>query len=76
MAALQEKFPNLLELYGKGLEDGENFSALSVDDLERMDEGDIMQKFLQEVCRYQPTEAQTAMFREALAAAEKERDEQ
>lgn len=76
MAALQEKFPNLLELYGKGIEDDESFTALTVDELERMDEGDIMQKFLQEVCRYQPTEAQAAMFRDALATAEKERDEQ
>lgn len=72
LADLQERFPLLLSVRGMELEVGGSAGALSVDELERLDETDIMTKFLAENFQYTPTPEQIALFREALAAAEEE----
>lgn len=70
-ADLQERFPYLLELAGKGL-GSEEASTLSVDELEKLDETDIMIKFLEESYQYTPTAEQIALFREVLADSREE----
>ena len=71
-ADLQSRFPHLLELRGKGLEETESATALTVDQLQTLDETDIMLRFLAEHFDYTPTEAQISLFREAAAACEEE----
>lgn len=66
VADLREKFPNLLEVYGKGLTESESLSALSVEELQTLDETDIMEKFMAENFAYSPNEEQLALFQEVL----------
>lgn len=72
MSDLQTKFPYLLELYGKSLEEQGDVSALTVDEIQTMDEFDIMKKFFAENFAYEPDEEQMELFREAMETCEKE----
>ena len=72
IAALREKFPCLLEVYGKSLSEEGQLSALSVEELETLTEEDIMVKFLAENFSAEPTEAQLRLFREVLAWSREE----
>ena len=74
LSDLRQRFPYLLELAGKSLEESESLTALSVEELERMDETDIMLKFMAENFGYDPTEEQLALFREVLAWSQEEGD--
>lgn len=66
IGALREKFPWLLEVYGKSLSEEGQLSALSVEELEQLNEEDIMIKFLAENFSTEPTEGQLQLFREVL----------
>ena len=66
-AELRERFPYLLEVYGKGLTENDGASALSVEELDALDDVDIMMKFMAERFEYTPTEEQAGLFREVLA---------
>ena len=68
MARLLERFPYLLELQGKSIDDTDNAATLTVNDLHSLDETGIMLKFMAEHCHYQPTAAQIDLFRDALSA--------
>jgi exonuclease SbcD len=72
IGALREKFPYLLEVYGKSLSEEGQLSALSVEELETLNEEDIMMKFLAESFTAEPTENQLALFREVLAWSREE----
>ncbi len=63
---LREKFPWLLEVYGKSLSEEGQLSALSVEELETLNEEDIMIKFLAENFSTEPTEDQLQLFRDVL----------
>ena len=69
---LRERFPNVLEVYGKGLTENETLSALSLEQLQTLDEGDIMEKFMAENFSYSPTPEQTELFRQVLAWSREE----
>ena len=69
---LRERFPNLLEIYGKSLGEEGELSALSVEELETLSEEDIMIKFLAENFSAEPTEEQLQLFREVLAWSREE----
>lgn len=69
-ADLQGRFPQLLELRGKGLEENETLTALTVDQLQTLDETDIMMRFLAEHFDYTPTQSQIDLFREAAAVCD------
>ena len=71
---LQARFPYLLELRGKSLDEQDTLTALSVEELNTLDDITIMQKFLAENFAYEPTEEQIELFRNALAHAEQEED--
>lgn len=72
LADMQTRFPYLLELYGKSLDENGELSAMSVEELQTMDELDIMKKFCAETFSYEPSEEQVALFEEVLAWSEKE----
>ena len=74
IADLREKFPFLLEVCGKGLSEVESLSALSVEELQTMDEKDIMTKFMAENFQYDPTPEQMQLFREVLEWSREEGD--
>ena len=74
VADLREKFPYLLEVYGKGLTESDGLSALSVEQLQTMDEEDIMEKFMAENFSYSPTPEQQALFRQVLNWSREEDD--
>ena len=63
---LRERFPYLLEVYGKSLSEEGELSALTVEELEEMNEEDIMIKFLAENFSAEPTPEQLALFRDVL----------
>ncbi len=71
---LRERFPLLLEISGKGLTENEALSALSVEALEKMDENDIMEKFMAEAFQYTPTPEQKQLFRQVLEWSREEED--
>lgn len=72
LADLQSRFPYLLELYGKSLEENGVLSAMSVEELQKMDELSIMRKFCVETFSYEPNEEQVQLFKEVLAWNEEE----
>lgn len=69
---LREKFPCLLEVYGKSLSDEGELSAMSIEQLESMNEEDIMIKFLAENFSAEPTPEQMALFRDVLSWSREE----
>lgn len=75
LAEMRERFPYLLELYGKSLEERGAMTALTVDELHNLDETEIMKKFFAEMFQYEPDPAQISLFDEVLQWVEKE-DEQ
>ena len=74
LADLREYFPWLLELYGMGIGESGEASALSVEELQTLNEDDIMEKFLAENFDYTPTPEQRSLFREVLAWSREEAD--
>lgn len=74
VADLRERFPFLLEVYGKGLTENESLSALSVEELQTMDEEDIMEKFMAENFGYNLSEEQRTLFRQVLEWSREEGD--
>lgn len=66
ISQLREQFPFLLEVYGKGLTQVDELSALSVEALRRMNETDIMEKFMEENFGCAPTDSQQELFRQVL----------
>lgn len=74
LSDLRERFPHLLELYGMGITETETLSALSVEQLQTLDEMDIMEKFMAENFAYNPTPEQQNLFREVLEWSREEDD--
>ena len=74
LSRLREWFPNLLELSGMAISQEEAASALSVEELEKLDETDIMEKFMGENFGYDLTQDQRALFQEVLAWSREEDD--
>ena len=63
---LRERFPYLLEVYGKSLTEEGELSVLTVEELEEMKEEDIMIRFLAENFSAEPTCEQLQLFRDVL----------
>ncbi len=71
-AELREKFPYLLEVYGKSTSADGELTVLSVDDLQTLDERAIMVRFMEEHHGYTPNAEQLAWFDEVLAWSREE----
>lgn len=74
IAQLREKFPHLLEVYGMSITEEESLSALSIEELQTLDETDIMEKFMAENFSYNLTEEQKQLFQDVLAWSREEDD--
>lgn len=74
IAQLREQFPHLLEVYGMSITEGEELSALSVEELQTLDETDIMEKFMAENFAYNLTDEQKTLFQEVLQWSREEGD--
>lgn len=74
LSDLRERFPHLMELYGMGIAQTDTLSALSVEQLQTLDETDIMEKFMAENFAYIPTSQQQSLFREVLEWSREEDD--
>ena len=73
-ADLSARFPWLLELKGKSLEEQDTLTALSVEELYTMDEMTIMKKFFAENFEYDPTGSQIQLFQDVLSWSDEEVD--
>lgn len=73
-AQLREKFPHLLELFGKSITAEGSQSALSVEELGTLNETDIMVKFMEEIHEYSPTPEQRKLFDTVLTWSREEGD--
>lgn len=71
-AEMRQRFPYLLEISGKSLQENDSAAALSVEALQEMDETDIMLQFFGEHFQYTPTPEQLELFRDVLAWSEEE----
>ncbi len=74
IAQLREKFPHLLEVYGMSITEEESLSALSIEELQTLDETDIMEKFMAENFSYNLTEEQKQLFQDVLQWSQEEGD--
>ena len=69
---LRERFPYLLETYGKSLTETDTLTALSVEELQQLDEKTIMEKFMAENFGCEATPFQKALFVDVLAWSREE----
>lgn len=72
LSELRDKFPFLLELYGKSFNSAGEASSVTVDELEKMDETSIMLRFMQEEHNFIPNESQIELFKSVLEQEEEE----
>ncbi len=71
-AQLREKFPYLLEVHGKSVAGDGTVTALSVDELQHLDEKTVMVRFMEEHHGYTPSDEQMALFADVLAWSREE----
>lgn len=69
---LREKFPYLLEVNGKDYEIIAQSSSLSLEEIERLDDMQIMKKFFEDTFSKSPSDFQIELFEKALEDARKE----
>lgn len=74
VSQLRQQFPNLLEVYGMAISEGEAASSMSVEELKAMDETDIMEKFMAESFGYNLTPEQKELFQSVLQWSREEDD--
>lgn len=68
---LKARFPFMLELKGKTIEETGASSTLTDEELETLDEAAVMKKFMEELFGYCPDERQQALFSAATEQSEK-----
>ena len=69
LGLLRARFPLLMELYGKPTEATGEANAMTVSQIARMDETDILENFFAELYDDKPTVQQMQMFQKALLEA-------
>lgn len=74
LSELREKFPGILELYGIGYEGSGEETSITIDELTKLDETDIMLRFLEEQYHYTPNEDQIKLFKEVVKSIGEEAD--
>ena len=74
LSELREKFPGILELYGMGYEGSGGETSITIDELTKLDETDIMMRFLEEQYHYTPSEEQIALYKEVVESLGEEAD--
>ena len=74
LSELKEKFPGILELYGMGYEGSGEETSITIDELTKLDETDIMLRFLEEQYHYTPNKDQTELYKSVVASTGEEAD--
>ncbi len=74
LAELRERFPCILELYGMGYEGSGEETSITIDELTRLDETDIMMRFLEEQYHYTPSGEQIDLYKNVVKSIEEEAD--
>ncbi len=74
LSELREKFPGILELYGMGYEGSGEETSITIDELTKLDETDIMMRFLEEQYHYTPNEDQINLYKTVVASIGEEAD--
>ena len=72
LSGARERFPFLRELYGMSVQPGGEMSAISPEELDKLDETDILLRFMEEQYGEKPDEEQISLFREVMKSEEKE----
>lgn len=66
LSEMREKFPGILELYGMGFEGSGEETSITIDELTKLDETDIMIRFLEEQYHYTPNADQIALYKDVV----------
>ena len=74
LAELREKFSGILELYGMGYEGSGEETSITIDELTKLDETDIMIRFLEEQYNYTPNEDQINLYKAVVESIGEESD--
>ena len=74
LSELREKFPGILELYGMGYEGSGEETSITIDELTKLDETDIMMRFLEEQFHYTPNVDQINLYKAVVESIGEEAD--
>ena len=74
LSELREKFPCILELYGMGYEGSGEETSITIDELTKLDETDIMIRFLEEQYHYTPNADQIKLYKAVVESIGEEAD--
>jgi hypothetical protein len=74
LSELREKFPGILELYGMGYEGSGEETSITIDELTKLDETDIMMRFLEEQYHFTPTADQINLYKAVVESIGEEAD--
>ena len=74
LSELREKFPGILELFGMGYEGTGEETSITIDELTKLDETDIMIRFLEEQYHFTPNEDQIRLYKEVVESIGEEGD--
>lgn len=74
LSELREKFPCILELYGMGYEGSGEETSITIDELTKLDETDIMMRFLEEQYHFTPTADQINLYKAVMESIGEEAD--
>ena len=74
LSELREKFPCILELYGMSYEGSGAETSITIDELTKLDETDIMIRFLEEQYHFVPNEEQIKLYKKVVESIGEEAD--
>lgn len=74
LSELREKFPGILELYGMGYEGSGEETSITIDELTKLDETDIMMRFLEEQYHFTPNADQIKLYKAVAEGIGEEAD--
>ena len=74
LSELREKFPCILELYGMAYEGSGAETSITIDELTKLDETDIMIRFLEEQYHFTPNKDQINLYKEVVKSIGEEAD--
>jgi exonuclease SbcD len=74
LSEMREKFPGILDLYGMDYEGSGEETSITIDELTKLDETDIMMRFLEEQYQFTPSEDQINLYKEVVKSIGEEAD--
>ena len=74
LSEMREKFPGILELYGMGFEGSGEETSITIDELTKLDETDIMIRFFEEQYHYVPNADQITLYKDVVESIGEEGD--